>query len=493
MDETLPLHACDDVRHFETQAMTHDAIDAYALMGRAATAAFARLKQQWPSARRICVACGPGNNGGDGFVLARLAHMTGMQVEVFVVKTGAPTVEPARRAHAHWREAGGSETLFRPGDALPAADVVVDALLGIGLSRAPEGVTAALIEAINASGQPVLAIDLPSGLDADRGCAPGVAVQATHTMSFIAHKRGLFTGRGRALAGTVELATLDVPAQTRKSRPPSAWLWNAPHLRRHFTPRARDAHKGDHGRVLAIGGDHGYGGAIRLCAEAALRSGAGLVTVATQQAHVESILSSRPEAMPQFVGDARSLRELAEPADVLALGPGLGRSHWSRAMFDAALDAERALVIDADGLNLLAALDARAPGAVLCPHPGEAARLLDVEVATIEADRFGAATALVERHDAVVVLKGAGSIVAAPGETPIVIGAGNPGMASGGMGDVLTGVIAALWAQGMEAFAAASVGALLHSVAADSAAREGGERGLLASDLFPHLRRLVNP
>lgn len=493
MDAPIPLYRCEDVRAFEARAMRHDGIDAYVLMTRAAAAAFARLKLDWPMARRLCVVCGRGNNGGDGLVFARLARMAGMQVVVVVGTEEAPAVEPAARAFVHWRECGGEEVCFRPGDALPEADVVVDALFGIGLSRLPEGVGAALIAAINAAGRPVLAIDVPSGLDADNGAAPGAAVKATRTVSFISHKRGLFTGRGRALAGPVELATLDVPVETRASQEPAAWLLDVNQLGRWLRPRRRDAHKGDHGRVLAIGGDHGYGGAIRLCVESALRCGAGLVTVATRESHVAPMLAARPEAMPHAVSDVASLRQLAAHAEVLAIGPGLGRSEWSQSLFHAAVALGLPSVIDADGLNLLAITQTRVPDAVLSPHPGEAARLLGTDVPTVERDRFGAAQALVERFDAVVVLKGAGSIVAAPGRVPVVIGAGNPGMATGGMGDVLTGTIAALRAQGLDAFDAACAGTLLHSAAADAAARDGGERGLLASDLFPHLRRLANP
>ncbi|HET9047456.1 MAG TPA: NAD(P)H-hydrate dehydratase [Chiayiivirga sp.] len=488
----MPLYRCEDLRVFENLAMSHDAIDAYALMGRAAAASFASVKRHWPSARRLCVVCGAGNNGGDGLVLARLARMAGMQVDV-VTMGEEPRVEPARRAFTHWRESGGHEHHYQIGEPLPQADVIIDALLGIGLSRAPSGTVAALIDAINSAHVPVLAMDLPSGLDADGGSAPGAVVQATRTVSFIAHKRGTFTGRGRAVAGEVELATLDVPIETRHARPAAAWLWHSAQLRKLLPPRARDAHKGRHGRVLAIGGDQGYGGAIRLCAEAALRAGAGLVSVATRAEHVAPLLTARPEAMTQAVEDAGALRALAEPADILAVGPGLGRSTWSQQMFDAAMECQVPAVIDADGLNRLAAAARPLNASVLTPHPGEAARLLHCDVATIESDRFAAAQALVQTFDAVVVLKGVGTIVAAPGETPVVIGAGNPGMASGGMGDVLTGVIAALWAQGLSAFEAACAGALLHSAAADAAVREGGERGLLASDLFPHLHRLANP
>lgn len=493
MNASIPLYRCEDVRVFESHAINHDAIDAYALMGRAAAAAFAALQRHWPTARRLCVVCGHGNNGGDGFVLARLARMAGLQVEVVVARAGAPLAEPAARAWSHWQEAGGEGITFEEGMRLPEADVVVDALLGIGLSRAPSGVMAQLINAINASPAPVLAIDLPSGLDADRGSTPGVAVRADHTVSFIAAKRGLYTARARAVTGSIELATLDVPIETRSSRPAAARLWLPAQLRGLLPARARDAHKGRHGHVLAIGGDEGLGGAIRLCAEGALRAGAGLVAVATRQAHVAPLLAARPEAMPQFVDDAMVLASMAARADVLALGPGLGHGDWSRTLFHAAMDSGVAAVIDADGLNLLASAGLRAAGAILTPHPGEAARLLGTDVATIERDRFEAAAELARRQQAVIVLKGAGTIVAAPDEVPVVIGAGNPGMASGGMGDVLTGTIAALWGQGLAPFEAACAGALLHSAAADAAVREGGERGLLAGDLFAHLRRLANP
>lgn len=493
MDKPLPLYRCEDVRAFEAHAIQHDGIDAYALMTRAAAAAFARMKLDWPMARRICVVCGRGNNGGDGFVLARLSRLAGLQVTVVVGQAGEPDADPARRAYAHWRETGGEEIVFQPGDHLPEADVIVDALFGIGLSRLPEGIGLALIQAINAAGRPVLALDVPSGLDADSGSAVGEAVRATRTVSFIAHKRGLFTGLGRAIAGPVELATLDVPLETRSLRPPVAELIVASQLGRWLQRRPRDAHKGDNGRVLAIGGDHGYGGAIRLCVEAALRCGAGLVTVATRDKHVAPMLAARPEAMPHAIEDAAALHQLAATADVLALGPGLGRGEWSQMLFQAAVALGLPSVIDADGLNLLATTQTRVPEAVLSPHPGEAARLLGVDVPSVEADRFAAAQALVERYDAVVVLKGTGSIIAAPGQVPVVIGAGNPGMGSGGMGDVLTGAIAALRAQGLDGWSAACAATLLHSAAADAAGRDGGERGMLATDLFPFMRRLANP
>jgi NAD(P)H-hydrate epimerase len=392
---------------------------------------------------------------------------------------------------AQWRESGGTVLAFD--GALPAADLWVDALFGIGLNRAPEPSAASLIGSLNASGVPVLALDVPSGLDADTGHAPGAAVRAAATLEFIAAKRGLHTAMARELAGDVHCDGLGLPPDAFGDLPPAAQLLRVQDLALWFRPRPRGAHKGDCGHVLCIGGEEGMGGAIRLCAEGALRAGAGLVSVATRPSAVAALLAARPEAMSRAVEDAAQLQPLLARARVVAVGPGLGQGEWGRAMFQAALASGLPLVLDADALNLLAQAVRRLPQAVLTPHPGEAARLLDSTTAQVQQDRFQAAQALVQRFGCAVVLKGAGTVVAAPGELPVVIGAGNPGMASGGMGDVLSGVIAAQLAQSLAPFDAAVAGALLHSAAADAAAADGGERGLLASDLLVPLRRLANP
>src|SRR5690606_34325495 len=238
----------------------------------------------------------------------------------------------------------------------------------------------------------------------------------------------------------------------------------------------------------------GKGGAVMLCAEAALRSGAGLADVATRAGHVPVLLARRPEAMVHAVDAAAELEGLADAADVVAIGPGLGQAEWGRALFSASIDSGKTLVVDADALNLLAASPRQLRAdVVLTPHPGEAARLLSTTTREVQSDRRASAQALCERHGCTVALKGAGTVVAAPGRVTCIIDAGNPGMAVGGMGDVLTGVIAALRAQGLDAFDAACCGALLHGAAGDAAAGDGGERGLLPSDLFAPLRRLANP
>lgn len=486
---TLALYDSAALRKVEAQAAAAFDGDDYELMRRAGQTAWRALLEYWPQARRIVVACGPGNNGGDGYVLARYAWQSGRDVAVVRLQDAAPRADNAARACAEYEASGGRVFAF---DAtLPDADVVVDALFGIGLSRAPEAAAAAFIQAINAASAPVFALDVPSGIDADTGRRTGAAVRAVRTLEFIAPHAGLRTGDALDHVGTCDVARLDVPDAAWRGVAASAYGLAPAALRGFLTPRQRNSHKGRHGHVLCVGGDEGMGGAVVLCAEAALRSGAGLASAATRPLHVPALLARLPECMVAGIESASQLAPLLQRADVVAIGPGLGRGVWGTALFAAARASDKPLVVDADALHLLARY-ARAADAVLTPHPGEAAALLGIATSDVQGDRFAAAGRLAERFGCSVVLKGAGSVVAAPGETTRVIAAGNPGMAVGGMGDVLTGVIAALRAQGMPAFDAACVGALLHAHAGDVAAR-AGERGLLPSDVLACLRAAANP
>lgn len=481
------------VRAAEQVAMTRFGLDEDDLMARAGLAAWRLLLDRWPQAQRIGIACGPGNNGGDGYVLAELARSSGRHVFVLrlndEVKAGA-----ARRAADAYIQAGGEVATFVADDGLPQADVWVDALFGIGLHRALENHAADLVAALNHDHvSPLLALDIPSGVDADTGDHDGLAVRATVTLSFIAGKLGLYTGRGREVTGEVVIDTLGLVEHVFDDLEPAARIACADALPRWLPPRGRNAHKGHFGTVLCIGGDHGFGGAIALCAEAAHRAGAGMVSAATRAEHVPVLLTRRPETMARAVESVSQLKPLLDRCTVVAIGPGLGCDAWGEALLKAALAEHLPTVIDADGLNLLSIAPEKLENAVLTPHPGEAARLLNMPVKEIERDRIASAQRLAERCGCVVVWKGAGSIVAAPSEIPVIIDAGNPGMAAGGMGDVLTGVIAAVIAQGWSNFDGAVCGALLHAAAGDAAARDGGERGLLPSDLFPQLRYLANP
>ncbi|MDQ2972200.1 MAG: NAD(P)H-hydrate dehydratase [Pseudomonadota bacterium] len=480
-DPQAALYTAEQVRTLDRAAI--DGIPGIELMERAASAAFVNLRKRWPQAQSFCVLSGPGNNGGDGFLLAGLAREAGMQVNVIALNDESHG--DAMRARARCEQA---DVPIARSTEVPQAEVYIDALFGSGLNRAPNGDAARLIEFLNAQRKPVLALDVPSGLSSDTGVAFKPCVRATATVCFVGWKRGLFTAQGVDQCGALELATLGLPASLFAQHAPDARL---------LTPRAlprrpRDSHKGKYGHVLAIGGDHGAGGSIRLTSEAALRVGAGLVSVATREAHVGALLTACPELMPQGVHVPRNLGPLLEHASVIALGPGLGKEDWGRRLWQAALDANKPTVLDADGLNLLAD-NARAlpQNIVMTPHPGEAARLLGCKTTEIQDDRFATARAIAKQHNAVVVLKGAGSVIAKPAGEISVCPWGNPGMASGGMGDCLTGVIAGLLAQGLSTWQAACMGVGIHARAGDLAAR-AGERGLLATDLFPYLRALVN-
>ena len=490
MPHAVALYDTDALRALERRAAQAHG-DDLELMRRAGQAAWRQVLEHWPQAQSMLVACGPGNNGGDGYVLATHALAAGRDVRVVRLAAHAPRSPLARHACAEYERSGGRIDAFD--GSLPDADVLVDAVFGIGLARALDAESAALVAALNAAPAPILALDVPSGIDADRGSTGGVAIRAARTLQFIAPHCGLVTGAALDHAGACDLATLDLDPSLLNGVAPAALALPATALGAWLHRRPRDSHKGDNGHVLCIGGGHGSGGAIILCAQASLRAGAGLVSVATHREHVAALLARQPEAMVHAVDGMQPPATLLQRASVVAIGPGLGQGDWGRMLLDAAIASGKPLLLDADALNLLAAHPrALAADTILTPHPGEAARLLGIDTAQVQADRYAAAQALAQRFACVVVLKGAGTIVAAPQRTPIVIAAGNPGMAVGGMGDLLSGVVAALRAQGLDAFDAAACGALLHAVAGDDAAVDGA-RGMLPTDLLPHLRRRANP
>lgn len=484
------LYRAAQVRELDRLAIEEHGIPGEVLMVRAGQAAFSVLQQRWPRARSLGVLCGVGNNGGDGFVVARLAQVAGYRVRVWQVGDADKIHGDALTARQQAQAAGIHIEAFAGAD-LDGVEVLVDGLLGTGLNGEVEADWRLAIEAINAAhahGCHVLALDIPSGLQADTGAVLGVAVQADACVTFIGLKLGLFTGQGPALCGAIRFADLGVPEGVYAQLKPAATRlsWDKIAL----PARSAAAHKGDFGHVLVVGGDHGMAGALTLAGEAALRTGAGLVSAATRAAHAASASATRPELMSHGVETASSLAPLLRRASVLAVGPGLGQGAWSRQLFSAVLDCSLPMVVDADALNLLAAEPAYRHNWILTPHPGEAARLLGQSIAQVQADRVTAAVALQKKYGGVVVLKGAGTVVVNSNGEIGVCSEGNPGMASGGMGDVLTGVIAGLLAQGCSLTEAARQGVCLHSHAADLAAEEG-QRGLLASDLFPYLRSLL--
>jgi ADP-dependent NAD(P)H-hydrate dehydratase / NAD(P)H-hydrate epimerase len=487
----VAVHTADQVRALDRHAIDDLHIPSYTLMTRAGEAALGVLRSCWPSAQRVAVVCGPGNNGGDGYVLARLARAQRLDVVAIGLHEAGRLQGDARRAHDDFVGAGGTVVGWQA-DCLRDADVVVDAIFGVGLARPVTGDAAEAIAAINASKKHVLALDIPSGLHADTGEVLGVAVRASRTLTFIGLKLGFYLGHGPNCTGVIMWDGLELSAEALAHIEAAAIRIDEPAIAELLPPRHRTAHKGQQGSVLVIGGNIGMAGAARMAGEAALRVGAGLVTVATRHENVPAIVGARPELMCRGVASAAELQPLIDRATVIALGPGLGQDEWAKTMFDTALSAAGRTVVDADALNLLAQAPRASAQWILTPHPGEAARLLQTSARQVQHDRLGTALAIVQQYGGTVVLKGAGTLVVTDGERPAICDRGNPGMASGGMGDVLTGVIAGIVAQSSDLAAAARVGVLVHALAGDMAARRG-ERGLLATDLFAHLPTCVNP
>ncbi len=486
------LYRAEQVRELDRIAIESFGIPGNVLMERAGAVAFQTLRARWPEAKRIAVLCGTGNNGGDGFVLARLGREAGLTVTVFQVGDDSKIQGDALAAV---QRLAGMDVQGEPfsGHELLEFDVLVDGLLGTGLSGEVSEPWRGAISAINRSRVPVLALDVPSGLDADSGLVMGAAVEATVTVTFIGLKRGLMMEAGRLYTGELIFNDLNIPPEVYTQGPPSAARLELDELRAVLRPRNRHAHKGHFGHVLIVGGDTGLSGAARLAGEAAARVGAGLVSVATRAEHAAQLSAGRPELMCHGAERADDLQLLLQRASVVVAGPGFGRGAWARELFPILLDSRVPLILDADALNLLAEDPFHREDWMLTPHPGEAARLLSVETEGVQADRFGAADRLQKRYGGVVVLKGAGSLVRSADATTGLCTYGNPGMASGGMGDVLSGILGGLMAQGLSPLQTAQLGTCLHGAAGDAAAKAAGERGLLASDLMPWIRRLANP
>jgi NAD(P)H-hydrate epimerase len=491
--QNLPVEVFSvaSVREIDRSAIEDSGIPGYTLMTRAGAAALRIARERFPNARRWQVVCGSGNNAGDAYVIARLAARDGIAVSVLSLVDPARLSGDAATACRDFAADGGVAMPWA-GELDKEAELLVDGILGSGLERAVGGRFAEAVSAINAHAADVLALDIPTGIHGDTGEIMGCAVEADLTVTFVGLKSGLFLDGAPDLRGELTFDGLEIPGECRSAVQPVMRRIDTALLRESLPPRRVAAHKGDFGHVLVIGGGRGMPGAARLCGEAALRTGAGRVSIATHPAHAAILTATRPELMSHAIEGPADLEPLLARADVVAFGPGLGRSAWARSLFEIAGADARPAVWDADGLHWLAEFPGRSDTRVITPHPGEAGALLGRATAAIQADRIAAVQALQARFGGVAVLKGAGTLVAAGGDVPSICTSGNPGMAAAGMGDVLTGIIAALLAQGLSAQNAALVGVESHARAGDIAAR-GGERGLIASDLISALRAVINP
>jgi len=494
MSTSLPhrLYTAAHVRELDRIAIEDLSIPGYTLMQRAASFSYGCLKQYWPETHSILVLCGGGNNAGDGYMLASIAIQDDNQVTVVALINPEKLVGDAQKAFQDFIQAGGEVLEFDP-TLLKGIDIVVDAIFGTGLDRDIEGEIANTISCVNASTIPVMSLDIPSGLNADTGSVMNVAIQSDITPTFIGLKQGMLTHNGPKYAGEIIFNDLDVPDEVyRRLGNFDAALIEFQDYLPLLAQRDLNAHKGHFGHILVIGGDTGYTGAAQLAAEAALRVGAGLVSIATRKTHAAIMNIACPEIMSHGVEEVDELKALLKQVTVVIIGPGLGQSEWSQSLLACVLETSLPLVVDADALNLLAKEPEQNSNWVLTPHPGEAARLLETDTPLIQSDRFTSATKLQEKYQGVIVLKGCGSVIADSNAQLHICPAGNPGMSSGGMGDVLSGVIGGLLAQHLSIDDSATLGVTLHATAADIAAAEEGQRGLLASDLFPYLRQLVN-
>ena len=503
----LPVFTAEEMRRLDRRAIDELQIPSATLMENAGSGAARVILAHFGSQRRkrVLICCGKGNNGGDGFVVARRLKAAGAAVSVVLVGRAAEVKGDPKKMLAAYRRVGGTiREVARESElgllekALASADLVVDALLGTGLSGPASGLHAAAIELLNRSGKPVAALDLPSGLSGDHGRLLGPTVSATLTATFAGWKRGLLLHPGAARAGRVRRVEIGIadPA-TREGI--EVFLLEAADIVPRFPPRDPDAHKGAFGHLLVVAGSWGKTGAAALAGRAALRTGAGLVTIASpasQQPIIAALgMETMTEPLPETASGSASLGakgrilELVGRTDAVALGPGLGLDAETQSLVrELIAEVERPMVVDADGLTALAGhleLLRKAPAPrCLTPHPGEMARLLGRSAAEVQADRIEVVRSFCQRHGVFLVLKGARSVVGEPGGKSYLNPTGNPGMASGGSGDVLTGMVGALLARGMEPLGALQAAVYLHGLAGDLAREERGEEGLIAGDVL---------
>ncbi|WP_260262123.1 NAD(P)H-hydrate dehydratase [Vibrio intestinalis] len=485
MNLPQPLYTAEQVRNGEKLAADALGVAMYQLMLSAGQAVFDVLTSHYPTSTRMLVICGGGNNGGDGYVVARLAIAAGYSVKVWSLNPVEELKGDALSAYQAFIAAGG-EVSEQDDSLLDQFDLVVDALLGTGFKGELREPFQRLINAVNSANLKVISVDIPSGLEADTGKVSSVAIRAEHTVTFIGVKQGLMTGQARDFVGQLIVAGLGVEdtfsplveSHTQMIEPV-----------RKMT-RSGSAHKGSHGRVTLIGGGKGLGGAILLASKACLRTGAGLTACLTHKSNVTAGLIHSPEVMFSAWSKQEANQRLTW-SDVIALGPGLGFSDSARWLYQQVSQMSNPKVLDADALTMLAQAPTKDDNRIITPHPGEAARLLNCTTGQVEDDRYHAVAALQQRYGGVVVLKGAGTLVC-DGVKTYVCGAGNPGMAVGGMGDVLTGVVAALLAQGFGLRQAACYGVMIHSLAADLNASQYGMIGMSATDVTSSIRAVVN-
>lgn len=494
------LYVADAVRKIDRFLIDDCGYSGFELMTRAASAAFRRMRKCWTEPGLITVFCGSGNNAGDGYLMAASCARHNVPVCCVAAREPSELSGDAARARDQARSDGVEIVLWSELSAddkarvFSEAGLIVDAMLGTGVDGPLRAPFDDLVGRCNGSDLPILALDVPSGLNASDGSVASDAVRATCTVTFIADKVGLYTGQGAEYSGDVIYDDLGVSSDSaRAGEQPAAQAYRWPRAAVLIPQRRRTAHKGSFGTVLVVAGDRGFGGAGLMVSEAVSRAGAGRVTLATRPEHTMPMLARFPSVMVRGVEHGIDLQELLEAADVVVCGPGIGQKAWGQQMLQQVIASGKPRVLDADALNLMASKQADPfSEQVLTPHPGEAARLLGCSVADIENDRLGAAAEISRRYGGICLLKGAGTVLACGSETRIIIGA-NPGMATGGMGDVLAGLVGSLVGQKLSFLEAATLAAALHLEAARLASEKLGFMGLLPTDVVEFVPAVLAP
>ncbi|MDH3634478.1 MAG: NAD(P)H-hydrate dehydratase [Gammaproteobacteria bacterium] len=476
------LYVPEKVYQLDQAAVKQDGLAEIELMQRAGQRVWRAMAERWPELAKITVFAGAGNNGGDAFVVALSAHREGVAVQLLVQGDLSKQSDTSRHFSELWKQGGGDFEVWEGQDI--SGEVIVDGLLGIGLQRELDDHWQALIKTINDSGVPRIAIDIPSGLNGLTGNPQPVAIEAHLTVTFIGAKTGQYLAHGPDYCGDLIFEDLGVSTRVRQSVAASLDVIESCQLP---SPRKKNTHKNHYGNLLIIGGDQGMSGAVALASQAALRSGAGLVT-ALVHPDCRGNLASFPEIM---VRGWDALESRLSDANIIVVGPGLGNGDAATECLQLLQRVSLPIVVDASALqaDFLKSLDSKQ--VVITPHPGEAAALLSTETAEIQADRLKACDRLVETFSATCVLKGSGTLVAESGNLTAINTRGNPGMASAGMGDVLSGVIAAMMGQGLTPFEAAKTAVYLHALSADRYCRKHDQTGLLASDIIKRIPAVV--
>lgn len=460
-------------------------IEMYTLMKSAAESVFSLLQSKYADCKRVQILAGGGNNGGDGYWVANFAHLAGFTVSVYAIKPVQGLTGDAKRAYQDYIAVGGQVV-----DKLDtSAELYIDAILGIGFTPPLKHDLATFIDTINQQNKPIIAVDLPSGVDATSGELAESCIKASDTITFIALKQGLLTGSAQTVIGQLYFAGLNLAEPFMQMVTPNTKRITGEANSLTLPPREKDSYKQKLGHVVLIGGEQSMPGAIRIAAEACLRAGAGLVTVATHPDNRGIVIQNRYELMVHGIEKPTQLEALLEKADVCVIGPGLGQTSWSEMLWQGLKQIQCPVVLDADGLNWMSRELIPFNQLVITPHAGEAARLLNCSASQIELNRFLSVSKLAQLYHCCAVLKGPGTLVCEGTEIKIN-SSGNESMASAGMGDCLSGIIAAFIAQGMSIFEASQYGVYIHGKAAENAC-VNGMRGLLVSDLYCEIRALV--